>query len=148
VFNSTCSTPPGAQATYERWSLVFFTRPGDSVILQAVAKAPENQFNTGSTSLEWFSRRIKNQRIANRTVRSFRSIARLCTYARIFRVQRRIALVEGPSGNLIWFNEDARRLLCCVVQFVLFFSPIVGCTWIMTAQFSSAESVERVARID
>jgi isopenicillin N synthase-like dioxygenase len=71
-------TPPGAQANYERWSLVFFTRPGNSVILQAladqspmiaaaVAKAPENQFNTGSTSLEWFSRRIKNQRIANRT---------------------------------------------------------------------------------
>jgi isopenicillin N synthase-like dioxygenase len=71
-------TPPGAQAHYERWSLVFFTRPGNSVLLQAlagqsptiaaaVAKAPENKFNTGSTSLEWFSRRIKNQRIANRT---------------------------------------------------------------------------------
>ena len=74
------STPPGAQANYERWSLVFFTRPGNSVMLHAltdqssmiadaVEKAPENKFNTGSTSLEWFSRRIKNQRIANRKVR-------------------------------------------------------------------------------
>jgi len=38
------------------------------MIAAEVAKAPENKFNTGSTSLEWFSRRIKNQRIANRTV--------------------------------------------------------------------------------
>jgi hypothetical protein len=37
------------------------------MIAEAVAKSPVNKFNTGSTSLEWFSRRTK-QRIANRTV--------------------------------------------------------------------------------
>ncbi|KAG6873162.1 hypothetical protein C0995_002011 [Termitomyces sp. Mi166 len=69
--------PPGQQAAFERWSLVFFTRPGNSVVLralvedsdliaQAVAKAPEKSFDTGSTSLDWFTRRIKNQTINNR----------------------------------------------------------------------------------
>lgn len=72
-------TPPGAQANYERWSMAFFTRPGDSVILEvladqspmiaeAIANMPENKFKTGSTALEWFSRRIKNWKIANQTV--------------------------------------------------------------------------------
>ncbi|TFK32120.1 hypothetical protein BDQ12DRAFT_639162 [Crucibulum laeve] len=69
---------PGAQATLERWSLVFFTRPGNSVILralvedssiikQAVDKNPEKNFETGATSFDWFSRRIKYQRVNNRT---------------------------------------------------------------------------------
>jgi len=59
--------------------VVFFTRPGDSVplralieespmIAEAVAKAPEKNFETNSTSYEWFTRRIKNQRIKNRKV--------------------------------------------------------------------------------
>ena len=38
------------------------------IIAEAVAKLPEDKYNTGSTSLEWFTRRIKNQRIKNRTV--------------------------------------------------------------------------------
>jgi len=70
--------PPGEQAAFERWSTVFFTRPGDSVhlkalvdespmIAEAVAKAPEQNFDTGCTSYQWFTRRIKNQRMANRT---------------------------------------------------------------------------------
>jgi isopenicillin N synthase-like dioxygenase len=69
--------PPGAQSHLERWSLVFFTRPGNSVVLralvdespmiaEAVARAPDKNFETGSTSAEWFARRIKNQRIKNR----------------------------------------------------------------------------------
>ncbi|KAG6919890.1 hypothetical protein DXG01_015598 [Tephrocybe rancida] len=69
--------PPGKQGDFERWSLVFFTRPGNSVILralvedssliaQAVANSPEKNFETSSTSLEWFTRRIRNQRINNR----------------------------------------------------------------------------------
>lgn len=74
------STPPGEQAKHERWSLVFFTRPGNSVVLRAltedspmiaaaVQKAGDPaKYETGATSLEWFSRRIKNQRINNRTV--------------------------------------------------------------------------------
>jgi len=70
--------PPGAQSAYERWSLVFFTRPGDSKILRAlvessptiadaVAANPGKNFETGTTANEWFVRRVKYQRIANRT---------------------------------------------------------------------------------
>ncbi|KAJ7600575.1 hypothetical protein C8J56DRAFT_1010430 [Mycena floridula] len=71
--------PPGDQVTHERWSLVFFTRPGDSIklralaeespmIAEAVANNPDKaKFETGATSIEWFTRRIKNQRIKNRT---------------------------------------------------------------------------------
>ncbi|KIK63558.1 hypothetical protein GYMLUDRAFT_162395 [Collybiopsis luxurians FD-317 M1] len=73
--------PPGAQANFERWSQVFFTRPGNSVVLrpladespliaESVSNLPEERktaFNPGATSYEWFSRRIKNQRIKNRT---------------------------------------------------------------------------------
>jgi len=69
--------PPGVQAEYERWSLVFFTRPGNSKVLRAlvesshiiadaVKKRPDKNFETGSTAAEWFARRIKNQRINNR----------------------------------------------------------------------------------
>ncbi|KIJ66625.1 hypothetical protein HYDPIDRAFT_109724 [Hydnomerulius pinastri MD-312] len=70
--------PPGAQADYARWSLVFFIRPGNSkvlralvedspIIAEAVKKRPDRDFETGSTSAEWFARRIRNQRIKNRT---------------------------------------------------------------------------------
>ncbi|KAJ7130791.1 hypothetical protein C8R43DRAFT_1025016 [Mycena crocata] len=70
--------PPGAQSQFERWSLVYFTRPGNSVqlralvedspvIAEAVASTPDKSFETGCTSLEWFTRRIKNQRMKNRT---------------------------------------------------------------------------------
>ena len=41
-----------------------------SIIAEAIAKLPEDKYNTGSTSLDWFTRRIKNQRIKNRTVGS------------------------------------------------------------------------------
>jgi len=69
--------PPGAQAKYVRWSLAFFTRPGNSVVLraleedsvmiaEAVSKASDtNVFHGNSTSNEWFARRIKNQRSKN-----------------------------------------------------------------------------------
>lgn len=71
--------PPLSQAGIERFSLVYFTRPGNSVILralvdespliaEAVSRGPEKNYETGSTALEWFSRRIKNQRIKNRKV--------------------------------------------------------------------------------
>jgi len=69
--------PPAPQAGIERYSLVYFTRPGNSIILralvdeslliaEAVSSGPEKNYETGSTALEWFSRRIKNQRIKNR----------------------------------------------------------------------------------
>ncbi|KAJ3877712.1 hypothetical protein F5051DRAFT_490717 [Lentinula edodes] len=73
--------PPGAQAGFERWSQVFFTRPGNSVALrplsdhspaiaEAVSKLTEEQRNVlgpGVTAVDWFNRRIKNQRVKNRT---------------------------------------------------------------------------------
>ncbi|KAF9065858.1 hypothetical protein BDP27DRAFT_1393527 [Rhodocollybia butyracea] len=73
--------PPGAQAAFERWSQVFFTRPGNSVILQplsdespliaeAVSKASDERreaLTPGVTADDWFNRRIKNQRIKNRS---------------------------------------------------------------------------------
>lgn len=71
------SSAPGAQGDLERWSLVFFSRPGNSVVLralvedspmiaEAVKKTPEKNYETGSTSYDWFTRRIKNQRLLNR----------------------------------------------------------------------------------
>ncbi|OSD01897.1 Clavaminate synthase-like protein [Trametes coccinea BRFM310] len=70
--------PPKEQGNYERWSLVFFTRPGNSVMLrplveespliaEAVSKQPPGKYETGQTSKDWFARRIKYQRIKNRT---------------------------------------------------------------------------------
>ncbi|KAG2370232.1 hypothetical protein BDR07DRAFT_1447154 [Suillus spraguei] len=67
-------------AEYERWSLVFFTRPGNSKVLralvessdsiaEAVKKRPDKNFETDSTAAEWFMRRVKNQRVSNRTER-------------------------------------------------------------------------------
>ncbi|EIN05629.1 Clavaminate synthase-like protein [Punctularia strigosozonata HHB-11173 SS5] len=72
--------PPGEQSKFERWSLVFFTRPGNSVplraleaesalIAEAVEKADDSEKYRGTwTSSDWFARRIKNQRLRNRTV--------------------------------------------------------------------------------
>ena len=42
------------------------------MIAEAVAKLPPGKYDTGATAKDWFARRIKNQRIKNRTVcRSF-----------------------------------------------------------------------------
>lgn len=74
------SQPPGDQRKHTRWSLVFFTRPGKLAVLEPMedlsemvseaVRVPENaKFQTGgATAGEWFARRIKNQRIKNRTV--------------------------------------------------------------------------------
>ncbi|KAI5118663.1 hypothetical protein M0805_001036 [Coniferiporia weirii] len=73
--------PPGEQAAHTRWSLVFFTRPGRSVRLRALVDksdtikekvdlmTPEERekYEPNTTAFEWFTRRIKNQRIKNRT---------------------------------------------------------------------------------
>ncbi|KAF9225088.1 Clavaminate synthase-like protein [Gyrodon lividus] len=69
--------PPGAQGDYERYSVVFFTRPGNSKVLralvegspliaEAVKQHPEENFETGSTAEEWLARRVKYQHISNR----------------------------------------------------------------------------------
>ncbi len=63
--------------------MVFFTRPGNSVVLRALAdqsaliadateKAPDHLrtvYESGQTSQEWFTRRIKNMRTKNQKVR-------------------------------------------------------------------------------
>jgi len=38
------------------------------IIAEAVKQYPEDKFDTGSTAAEWFSRRIKYQRLNNRAV--------------------------------------------------------------------------------
>ncbi|KAF8576380.1 Clavaminate synthase-like protein [Ramaria rubella] len=68
--------PPGAQGEFERWSLVYFLRPAMSAILEPLTQSPliaeatlKNNMTVGDnvTAGEWFSRRIQNQRVANRT---------------------------------------------------------------------------------
>ncbi|EIM87631.1 Clavaminate synthase-like protein [Stereum hirsutum FP-91666 SS1] len=68
--------PPKRQASFDRWSLVFFTRPENSVILEpltvsqmvkdAKASAPEGRYDTGTSAGDWFKRRVMNRRIKNR----------------------------------------------------------------------------------
>ncbi len=61
--------PPKEQARFERWSLVFFTRPSfdvplralteqSAMIAEAAAGAPAGRFETGVTAGEWLARRI------------------------------------------------------------------------------------------
>ncbi|KAJ7211614.1 Clavaminate synthase-like protein [Mycena pura] len=69
--------PPGLQGTHYRFSLVYFMRPANSVVLRAladsspliadaVAHAPDpTMYETGATAIEWFTRRVKMIRVAN-----------------------------------------------------------------------------------
>jgi len=68
---------PGDQGLHERFSIVFFHRPGNSRVLRAftedssliadaVRTRPDFNFNTGQTAGEWLTRRIKNVNIKNR----------------------------------------------------------------------------------
>lgn len=77
--------PPGEQAFFERWSLVFFLRPGadvqlyplteqSSTIAEAVNRVSEEdrkRYYPDCTAIEWFTRRIKMQRMKNRMVSVF-----------------------------------------------------------------------------
>lgn len=69
--------PPREQGNYERWSVVFFTRPGYDVdlhaladqspmIAEAVKGAPREKFFPGVNAKDWFERRTKNERVDNR----------------------------------------------------------------------------------
>ncbi|KAI0334054.1 Clavaminate synthase-like protein [Cubamyces sp. BRFM 1775] len=69
--------PPGQQSRYERYSVAFFTRPQNSVVLRplvedsdtiadAVAKNPKEEFYGGATAGEWTARRIRKLRLRNR----------------------------------------------------------------------------------
>ena len=68
--------PPGEQSKYERWSLVYFTRPGNSVLLkplvekspiiaETVVKHPEKNINTGRMVFK--TRELKIGRYVNRS---------------------------------------------------------------------------------
>ncbi|KAI0637479.1 Clavaminate synthase-like protein [Trametes polyzona] len=68
--------PPQEQAKHERWSLVFFTRPNDGVVLRALSdqsaqiaeaasKAPYEKYNPGVTAKDWLARRVGSQRVTN-----------------------------------------------------------------------------------
>ncbi|OJA15644.1 hypothetical protein AZE42_10155 [Rhizopogon vesiculosus] len=68
----------GSLVVYERWSLSFFTRPGNSeviraliesspLIAEAVKKQPDRNFEIGSTAAAWLAMRMKNNRINNET---------------------------------------------------------------------------------
>ncbi|KAF7288796.1 Alternative oxidase [Mycena chlorophos] len=71
-------TPPGLQGTHTRFFLVLFTRPANSVVLRsledlspvvagAVATSSDpSKYKPGVTAFEWFTRRVKNQRVKNR----------------------------------------------------------------------------------
>ena len=74
--------PPGEQRVYERWSVVFHTRPGNNVILRAlvdesdIIKTKVNSLDEEkrakmfpqSTASQWLARRIKNRMVMNRMV--------------------------------------------------------------------------------
>lgn len=80
IFICANSTPPKGQAAYERWSLVYFSRPANDVVLkaiadespivaEAVAHSPDpNKFYTGQTAAEWFRRRARNRMVKHMTV--------------------------------------------------------------------------------
>ncbi|THH10585.1 hypothetical protein EW145_g1235 [Phellinidium pouzarii] len=71
--------PPGAQAGLPRWSVVFFSRPGQSVRVRALADESEvikdaldkmsteerARYEPEATAGEWFARRVKYLRTKN-----------------------------------------------------------------------------------
>ena len=106
--------PPGLQASHPRWSLVFFIRPGsdvklhalteDSAIIRdavnAVSEAERKKYDPDVTAGEWFARRIKNQRIKNRTVRTnYFPCNVTCPCQLVFRVLRLGVQAVGWSIN-------------------------------------------------
>jgi isopenicillin N synthase-like dioxygenase len=71
--------PPGSQSKYERWSLVYFSRPGNSTVLNAledksniiaesVYKSDDPSiYRPGATAKDWFYRRQSKWRTDNKT---------------------------------------------------------------------------------
>ncbi|KAF8995047.1 hypothetical protein BDQ17DRAFT_1366111 [Cyathus striatus] len=70
--------PPGPQSKYERWSLVYFSRPGNSTVLNAlegesyiiaesVSKSDNPSiYRPGATAKDWFYRRQSKWRTDNK----------------------------------------------------------------------------------
>ncbi|KAG5219533.1 Clavaminate synthase protein [Salix suchowensis] len=110
-----CSETLGAMVI----SLLY--TPGDSVNLHAlveespviadyVAKHPEGFHETGATSLEWFTRRIKNQRISNRKVSDRFLVSALRTVRSDTCTQRDLKPGRQVEGRKYEFNLGARIL--------------------------------------
>ncbi|KZT10025.1 Clavaminate synthase-like protein [Laetiporus sulphureus 93-53] len=103
--------PPKEQASYERCSLVFFTRANDSIelcplieesplIANTVASAPNARarFWPGVTAKEWLLRRNKYQRINNfKGPESYKASLGTEDYSSITRVKE---LVAGETGSV------------------------------------------------
>ncbi|KAH9911089.1 Clavaminate synthase-like protein [Epithele typhae] len=65
---SIASPPPREQAQYERHSVVFFTRPNDTVELRALSAQSERiaaAHAPGVTVMGWLVRMVKSQRVTN-----------------------------------------------------------------------------------
>ena len=76
------------------------------MIAEAVAKLPPGKYDTGATAKDWFARRIKNQRIKNRTVcRSFIGSSIRLKFHLLRRVQRR----GGAAGVLSTNRQRTSR---------------------------------------
>ena len=126
--------PPKDQAQYERWSLVFFTRPNDTAILHhlgdqsaliaaAVARAAPGKYAPGVTAQEWLMRRIRSQRVSQYKVRPIicpLEVMRLTGTLRDHRVRR-----AGRSGGgqrtcrfrgKVTFEEDEHSGNQCQVE--------------------------------
>lgn len=81
--------PPDLQAAFDRWSLVFFTRPGDDISLRALVDDSEmvkkaidgmdaslaEKYFPGVNANEWFVRRSTGRRVKNRKASKRLSIA-------------------------------------------------------------------------
>ncbi|KAL5526716.1 hypothetical protein ACEPAF_8441 [Sanghuangporus sanghuang] len=70
--------PPGAQRTYTRWSVVFFSRPSHNVPLRALEESDtikaaiarmsledQAKHRPGMTQGDWYARRVSKERIKN-----------------------------------------------------------------------------------
>ncbi|CAL1694633.1 unnamed protein product [Somion occarium] len=69
--------PPGEQAKYTRYSIAYFSRPGNRIVLRALSneskiiaraalRAPACEYEPGTTAGEWTARRIRNLRLKSR----------------------------------------------------------------------------------
>lgn len=72
------SPPPGLQSKFERFSLVFFTRPANGIMLRAlkeesklISESVEKYKDAGldfepqSTAAEWYERRSQTRKTSN-----------------------------------------------------------------------------------
>lgn len=75
--------------------MAYFTRPGNGVVLKpldspiiadSVSKAAPGKYDTGVTASDWFERRIRNRRLANRKVRAYAAFMTIVTH-----------LLQGPE---------------------------------------------------